>query len=1088
MRSIAAPLTRLAVLLIACLAGPAAAQTFAFGQNRVQYERRAWRTLGTEHVDAYYYEPPGGGGRVIATFAAEAAEEAYAEIAALFGRDVDRRIPLLVYPTHAAFAATDAVDLPIGADGIGGVTERYKNRVAVPFTGDWRQFRRVIHHEMVHAVVNDLYFGGTVQSFLRSGLRLDLPPWFAEGLPEWSALGWDTTSDLYLRDAVLSERLPPIPRLRGYLAYRGGQGVWDYLAHEYGREMVRDLLHDVRTGRNVSAAMREATGLSVTEVSDRWHDALRTIHAPDAAAREPVEAVARPLATPERGGAVFHASPAISPIGDKVAYVSTRDGLFDVLVVPTVGTGAARTLVEGQETAQFERLRLRSPGLAWSPDGATLAVAVTSGPGDAVALLDVGTGRVRELRPRGVHAIASVAWSPDGERLALAGTSGAHSDLFVVDVVTGATVNLTRDLHGDHAPAWSRDGRSLVFHSDRGDDTSLGAATPDAARDGRYDVRRLGRTAFRLYRVAVPDVGRALPAEAAPLTPTDGWDATYPQTSTGADGAERVLFVSDRNGIPNLYALDGPGDTGGAARPVTDLQTGVLGLSLSSDGARAAVLALADGVPSVFLVRDPFGRRDLPPVLAPTVWAVRRGDADPAGGAPPALALASEATQQRNAFLRDAVDGVPSAALPRRTRLPTARELALADSLLAVLRARRDSLVRSDSLPSPSAFDLMPHDAPSSGYRDARGVPVARRYRLRFTPDLVTASGTYDTVYGVQSVTQIRFSDLLGEHRLAVATNLVLDLRNADYVLRYEHRAGRADWAVEGFHLARELPDTSTVFRYRNFGVAARARRPHDRFRRTDLEVAWLGVALTDLSNLGERTRTRTFVVPRLTYTVDRTVAGALAPQRGHRYAASLSGTPGPDAAFVTLQADARRYWPLAPGTTAAARVAGGLSVGGEPQRFYAAGVANWIGARYASLPVEGAGDFVFATPVLPLRGFGFNEAAGPLYLLVNGELRAPLVAALLPGPLPVLPLYDIEAVAFADAGVIADGGLDVWRTPTDTTGAPLPRVLDDVLLGAGVGLRTTVLGYPLRADWAWPFDGRAIGPRRFYLSVGLDF
>lgn len=1074
-------MTRLVVLLLASLALPAASQPFAFGQNRVQYERHAWRTLGTEHVDAYYYEPPGGGGRVLATFAAEAAEEAYAEIAALFGRDAARRIPLIVYPTHAAFAATDAVDLPIGADGIGGVTERYKNRVAVPFTGDWRQFRRVIHHEMVHAVVNDLYFGGTVQSFLRSGLRLDLPAWFAEGLPEWSALGWDTHSDLYLRDAILSERLPPIPRLRGYLAYRGGQGVWDYLAHEYGREMVRDVLMDVRTTRSVPESVRRATGLSVTEVSERWREALRTVHAPDAAAREPVEAVARPLATPRRGGGAYHGSPAISPLGDKVAYVSTRDGLFDVLVVSTVGTGAARTLVEGQETTQFESLRLRSPGLAWSPDGATLAVAVTSGPGDAVALLDVASGRVRELRPAGVHAIASVAWSPDGERLALAGTAGAHSDLFVVDVVTGAAVNLTRDLHGDHAPAWSRDGRSLVFHSDRADDTALGVVTPDAARDGRFDVRRLGRMPFSLYRVAVPDLGRALPTSAARLTPADGWDATLPQTATAPDGSERVLFVSDRNGVPNLYALDGDRETGGP-RPLTDLQTGALGVSLSSDGARAALLALAGGVPSVFLVRDPFGRRDLPPVLAPTVWAVRRGGVDSTAGPAPALALASEATLQRNAFLRDAADMAPSPALPRRARITSARDLALADSLLAVVRARRDSLATADTL--PAVFDVLPPDA----QRDARGVPLARRYRLRFTPDLVSASGSYDTIYGVQSVTQVRFSDLLGEHRLSVATNLILDLRNADYVLRYEHRAGRADWAVEGFHLARELPDTTTVFRYRNFGITARARRPIDRFRRTEAEVAWLGVALTDLSNLGERTRTRTFVVPRVTYTVDRTVAGALAPQRGHRYAASLSGTPGPDAAFVTLQADARRYWSLAPGTTAAARVAGGLSVGAEPQRFYAAGVGNWIGARYASLPVEGAGDFVFATPVLPLRGFGFNEAAGTLYVLVNGELRAPLVAALLPGPLPLLPLYDIEAVAFVDVGVIADGGLDVWRTPTDPTGAPLPRVLDDVLVGAGVGLRSTVLGYPLRVDWAWPFDGRAIGPRRFYLSVGLDF
>jgi hypothetical protein len=48
--------------------------------------------------------------------------------------------------------------------------------------------------------------------------------------------------------------------------------------------------------------------------------------------------------------------------------------------------------------------------------------------------------------------------------------------------------------------------------------------------------------------------------------------------------------------------------------------------------------------------------------------------------------------------------------------------------------------------------------------------------------------------------------------------------------------------------------------------------------------------------------------------------------------------------------------------------------------------------------------------------------------------------------------------------------------------------VLDDVLVGAGAGLRTVVFGYPLRVDWAAPFDGRRFGDVRTYLSVGLDF
>ena len=1177
------PRLRLAASLLAlalALAPAAAAQYFGFGKNRVQYERHDWRVLQSEHLDVYYFEEDGTepGGRVLAAFAAEAAEAAYREISVLFGTDVARRVPMIVYPTHADFAVTNAVDLPDFADGIGGVTELYKNRIAVPFTGDWRAFRRVVHHELVHAVVNDLYYGGSVQALLRTGLRLRIPLWFNEGLAEYSALGWDTQSDMYVRDAVLNDDLADIPRLGGYFAYRGGQGVWDFVAQEYGREKVTEILERVRVGRSVGGAFRRATGLGLDELSDRWKRTLRTVYFPEAAAREPTEAVARPLATREQTGAAYHTSPAISPLGDKVAYVATRDGLFDVYVVGTVGRQAPRKLIDGQDNTQFESLRLRSPGLAWSPDGQTLAVAVTSGPGDAVALVDVATGRVRELRPDGVDAVRSVAWSPDGARLALSATAGALSDLVVVDVATGAARNLTRDLWTDAEPAWSPDGRALVFQSDRGAATALGAATPRAAlarrgTPGAFDARQLGRGALDLYRLDLDSLGAPV-GDAVRLTADPVWDQTSPAFAQAPGGPVRLLYVSDENGIPNLYECAGTGrrgsgtggwglgagnpggmtadDSAGGAtssasgepgpggvalaphspdpasaaglctgRPLTDLQTGALAVSLSADGSRAALLALDEGTPSVYLLRDPFGRDDLPPALRPTVWGQRRtGTARQA----PALLLASEGTVDRNALLRDAADGEPPPPPPSRPAL-SPEAVAAADSLLAQILSRPPPglLASADTLglglapldstaldrgfaadfrryefsdafdepararDEPAVDPFRPVDA-----RDADGRLVARRYRLRFTPDIVSAAGGYDTVYGVQSVTQMRFSDMLGNHRLGIATNLVLDLRNADYALRYASLGGRTDWGLDAFHLARELPDFNggTVYRYRNYGVQVRWRYPLSKFQRLDAELGVLGVSLADLSALADEPSSRTFAVPRLTFTHDATVPGFLGPRSGARWAASVSGAPGPDAFFATALVDGRRYWSLGPGYAVALRASAGASAGPNPQRFFAAGVENWLNATFRSLPVDGPDDFVFATPVLPLRGFGYNEAAGDRFALANAELRAPLIAALLPGPLPILPLYNIQATGFVDAGVIADGGLDVWRPgdPDPETGAAGPRVLDDVLLGTGVGLRTVFLGYPVRVDWAWPFDGRQFGQTRTYLSVGLDF
>ena len=1100
-------LLRLLVLLavLAASAAPASAQYFAFGKNRVQYVSPDWYTVQTAHFDVFYYERGAApGGRVLGEFAAEAAEEAYREVSALFGTDVARRIPLLVYPTHAEFAVTNAVDLPVNADGIGGVTELFKNRIAVPFTGDWRDFRRVVHHELVHAVINDLYYGGSVQSLIR-GAQLQIPGWFNEGLAEFSAQGWDTESDLYVREAILDDRLPDIPRLGGFFAYRGGQGVWDFVAQEYGREKVTEILDRVRLGRSVDGAFQRATGLSLRELSDRWKRTLRTVYFPEVAAREETEMVGRIVASREVGGAGYHASPAISPQGDRVAYVATEDGLFDVYVATTVGRPRVRKLIDGQETVQFESLRLLSPGLSWSPDGARLAVVVTSGASDGFALVDVESGEVETIRPAGVQAVVSVAWSPDGRTLAFEGTAGAHSDLYTLNLETGAVANLTRDLFSDHAPAWTPDGTALVFHSDRDDALQLGSATARDAFDGRFDTRRLGRGQFDLYRLDLAT------GTLTRLTDDPIWDETDAAVASGPDG-DRVLFVSDRNGIPNLYGLDSTG-----VRPLTDLQTGVLDVSLSADGSRAAMLALHDGIPSVVSVRDPFGRDDLPPVLTPTVWAQRRtGDTR----ASPSLQLASDATREANPLLRDAADGRPPARPPRRATLPTARELALADSILATLGPPPDLLASADTVAlDPTAPERGPRvdyrtydfsDAFDDGQRahtgnaadvfrptanrDSLGALIARPYRLRFSLDLIYADSGYDTVYGVQSITQALFSDMLGNHRIGLSTNLVLDLRNADYVLSYEYRPHRVDYRVEGYHLARQLASESdrTVYRYRNYGLVASARYPLDKFRRIDAELGLLGVSLTDLRDLGALPRTRAFAVPRATYTDDRTVPGFLGPRDGERWAASLALAPGPGARFATALADGRLYRAAGP-YTVALRGSAGLSLGPDPQRFYAAGVQNWVNPDLGSLPVEGPDDFIFATPVLPLRGFGFNEAAGDRFALVNVEARVPLVAALLPGPI-ALPLYNIQTVGFLDAGVIAQGGIDVRQTilVDDDDDPATPdverKVLDDVLLGAGVGLRTLVLGYPVRVDWAWPFDGREFGDPSIYFSVGLDF
>jgi TolB protein len=108
---------------------------------------------------------------------------------------------------------------------------------------------------------------------------------------------------------------------------------------------------------------------------------------------------------------------------------------------------------------------LMSP--AWSPDGQKLAYVSFEDRLPSVYVQYLQTGQRQRVSARaGVNQ--APAWSPDGKKLALTlSTRDGNLDIYLLDLATQELTRITTDPSIDTEPQWSKDGQSLYFTSDR---------------------------------------------------------------------------------------------------------------------------------------------------------------------------------------------------------------------------------------------------------------------------------------------------------------------------------------------------------------------------------------------------------------------------------------------------------------------------------------------------------------------------------------------------------------------------------------------------------------------------------------------
>jgi dipeptidyl aminopeptidase/acylaminoacyl peptidase len=284
--------------------------------------------------------------------------------------------------------------------------------------------------------------------------------------------------------------------------------------------------------------------------------------------------------------------PQISPDGSRIAFVVAtpdreQDKVDSVIWIADRGGKHARPFTTGS----------RSDTPRWSPDGASLAFVSKRSERTQIYVASLDGGDPRELT-RSESGVGQPAWSPDGTRIAYVAPTGKapagnggdevppaerakpkvirdlyfrfdgeglyderRRHIFTVEVASGESTQITDGDWQDGSPAWSPDGRSIAFLSNRSPERFNSLPRNDlwlvSAKGGR--TRRLSRGRGNVGPpVFSPDgawIAAAGHEHTSAVSARNAHVLLFP--ARGAARAPRVLTAELDRSVHGLY--DAPG-------------------------------------------------------------------------------------------------------------------------------------------------------------------------------------------------------------------------------------------------------------------------------------------------------------------------------------------------------------------------------------------------------------------------------------------------------------------------------------------------------------------------------------------------
>lgn len=1060
-----------------------------FGKNRVQYREFTWFYYPSDHFEVYYYI----GGEPLAQYTLLSCETNLKDIESFFDYTLDDKIQVLSYLNQSEFRQSN-IGIVSDDFNIGGSAKIIGSKMFTWFEGSHDKLDIQVRENIARVLFSQLMYGGDWKDVLKSSTLLSVPKWYEEGVVAYAAKGMSTECDTYVRDLVRNGNFKSFNRLEGKEATFAGQAFWHFVSEVYGQNVIPNIIFMAQASRNVESGFLYVLGLDLQELSEEFLKFYK-----DKAATARLEILPSDKPMPEDGNRsklkqwkslqrtigdikikqkshYQYSQFCLSPNNKNIAYVTNELGQFRIWIYD-IDSEKSKCILKRDH--KLDRIVDESfPILAWHPSGEILTYVYESKDDVWIGNYDLNERNHVTKVIFQVEKVIDMSYSDDGKRMIFSAVNKGQTDLYLYQVIGNNLEQLTRDVWDDMHPKFIENGTKVIFSSDRLDDT-LRTEVPlseyNHLRDiFIFDLETRSKILSRITTTS--NVHEDFPA------PYSEKHYTYLANASGYSNRYLATIDSSISAIDTTihyryFTITNP--LSGWHRDIIDYE-----FNQSSGD---------------YLVS--FHKRSRPWVSLGNKLN-DRGFSETNGSSLNNTKASSEIQSDVLKLSQDTLmDGEVN--IDKYVFEDERKDYSYEKESVRVVEIGTDkSKVANDSL------------APFT-------VPRSRNYRLNFSADkavfLQVGNSFLNPIYqqftgtpssispGFSFFNQFGISDLFEDYKIVGGFRFNLSFDNLEYGISFENIKDKLDKRIIFSRQTQRVFENLDTYKIQSNDIAYSIKYPFSevsslRFR-ADYRIDQRVHQSRELVSLASPNITEMFAAVKLEYIFDNSINKGLNLYNGTRFKAWIERYQQLDlrkrSDVNIIGFDGRWYKRIHRSMIAAFRIAGTSSFGAEKVMNYFGGVDNWMMQKIdEGTPIDSTIPYRFQSFIGPVRGFYVNARNGNSAVVANAEIRLPLFRYLLNRPIKSDFVENFQVVTFLDAGSAWTGfnpyadenffnRTEVYKKPIRVT---ITNNREPFVYGYGFGMRSRILGYFVRADWAWGVDDGRILDRVFYLSLNLDF